>query len=270
MTDFRTNTPPVVLSIAGSDSSSGAGIQADLKSITANGAYACTAITAVTAQNTQGVTHITPLDTSIVAAQIDAIFNDFNVSSVKIGMLATPEITQVVIDKLIQYHAKNIVVDPILLSTKGQVLLSEAAITLCKNKLFPFSVLVTPNLPEFYALSISNDIKIKRDILNLALTTFGCEWLLVKGGHSDDEKYCTDILVHTSGVYSITSPRITSMNTHGTGCTLSSAIATYLAHGQNMLDSVTKAKHYLSDCLLRAQNQRLGSGCGPLDHFILN
>ncbi|MEZ8140465.1 bifunctional hydroxymethylpyrimidine kinase/phosphomethylpyrimidine kinase [Enterovibrio sp. FF113] len=266
-------TPPVVLSIAGSDSSAGAGIQADLKTISANGGYACTVITAVTAQNTQGVYDVCPLSPASVAAQIDAIFADFNVAAVKIGMLANVDIAKVVVDKLTMYAAKNVVVDPVMLSTSGRELLCEEAIAYCKAHLYPLATLLTPNIPEFMALTGNIELNDftqtshNENVYELARQQLGCQWLLIKGGHGVDPALSTDQLVGQHYIQCFSAPRIQSRNTHGTGCTLSSAIATSLAKGMSMAEAVEHSKRYLTLAIINASHLELGQGHGALQHF---
>ncbi|WP_028022560.1 bifunctional hydroxymethylpyrimidine kinase/phosphomethylpyrimidine kinase [Enterovibrio calviensis] len=260
-------SPSVVLTIAGSDSSAGAGIQADLKTISAHEGYACTVITAVTAQNTLGVNDVLALPASLVASQIDAIFSDFNVSAVKIGMLANIEIARVVVERLLAHRAKNIIVDPVMLSTSGRELLSDEAVSFCKEHLYPISTLLTPNLPELEALTGFGKSLEVTSTAQKARQQLGCEWLLIKGGHGDDPHHSTDYLVGADTTTKYCSPRIASRNTHGTGCTLSSAIATLLAQGHSMDESVNQAKQYLSHAIVGASQQNLGQGHGPLRHF---
>ncbi|MDD1792197.1 bifunctional hydroxymethylpyrimidine kinase/phosphomethylpyrimidine kinase [Enterovibrio sp. ZSDZ42] len=266
MTSIPTS-PPVILTIAGSDSSAGAGIQADLKTISANNGYACTVITAVTSQNTQGVYDVFSLPPPLVASQINAIFSDFNVAAVKVGMLANIEITRVVVEQLLAHKAKNIVVDPVMLSTSGRELLSHEAVSYCKEHLYPISTVLTPNLPELEALTELTGTKSLTKTTQKARQQLGCEWLLIKGGHSDDPTHSTDYLIGADSARSFSSPRIQSRNTHGTGCTLSSAIATFLAQGHSVEASVDKAKQYLSNAIVNARHQKLGKGHGPLGHF---
>ncbi|WP_407333785.1 bifunctional hydroxymethylpyrimidine kinase/phosphomethylpyrimidine kinase [Enterovibrio sp. 27052020O] len=267
------HSPPIVLSIAGSDSSAGAGIQADLKTISAIGGYACTVITAITAQNTQGVKDVLPLSPTIVSAQIDAIFDDFDIAAVKIGMLANIDIVKVVVEKLLHYQPNNIIVDPVMLSTSGKRLLCEQAVSYCKAHLYPLTTLLTPNLPEFEALTgYGNGVEGQgtpdnHHAFEIARAHLGCEWLLIKGGHSVDAAQSTDKLIGHNSTHCFSTPRIQSRNTHGTGCTLSSAIATFLAKGAPMPKAVELGKDYVTRAIADASQLKLGKGHGPLQHF---
>lgn len=263
------DTPKVTLTIAGSDSCAGAGIQADLKSIAANGGYGCSVITAVTAQNTQGVSHIHPVPAKIVRAQIDAVFNDMTVSAVKIGMLANQEIANVVVDALIHHQAQNVVCDPVMLSTSGRQLLSDEAIHFCREHLFPLCTLVTPNYPEYQTLTAGKGRLTHMSLLKES-QRLGSEWLLVKGGHVTHTDCADDWLVESGKAVTVfSSPRIATQNAHGTGCTLSSAIATLLAQGSGVPEATEQAKSYLCESLEKAQHWALGKGHGPLNHFWL-
>lgn len=263
----QTDTPKVILTIAGSDSSAGAGIQADLKTIVANGGYACSVITAVTAQNTRGVIESYPLPPDLVKAQIEAIFSDFNVAAVKIGMLGTAAIVKAVIAALKKHHARNIVCDPVMLSTSGKTLLEQEGVALCRKELFPICTLITPNLPEFAALT-GLEMPLTDSMLTASRETLGSRWLLVKGGHTETADYVSDWLVGESNEISqFNAQRIETRNSHGTGCTLSSAIATNLAKGLPMPEAVRLAKTYLTTCLAAGAHWQLGDGHGPMNHF---
>ena len=252
-----------VLTIAGSDSSGGAGIQADIKTITAHKMYAMSAITALTAQNTMGVDAIYEVSSEFVGKQIDSVFNDIVPDSVKIGMVSSTEIIEVIANKLSEYKAKNIVVDPVMVSTSGSRLISEDAKDALVNKLMPLATLVTPNIPEAEVLSGMKieDIEDMKDAAELIYQKCGVS-VLVKGGHLVCD--ATDVLCDKGEISIISSKRIDNPNTHGTGCTLSSAIACALAGGNVLKDAVVDAKKYLSGALEAGLD--IGKGSGPLEH----
>ena len=260
---------PVVLSIAGSDSSGGAGIQADIKTISALGAYAATAITAVTAQNTMGVTAVQGISPDIVKAQLDAVFCDLHVRAVKIGMLYSSEIIEVVADALKKYQPDNVVLDPVMISTSGSKLIANDAIAAMVSHLMPLSTIVTPNRLEA-ALIAGIKLSGITDVLEAAerFIGMGCNAVLIKGGdfifdNSDDYLYTSD-----DEVQIFKTPRIQSPNTHGTGCTLSSAIATMLAMGEPLNEAVDKAKAYITKAIESGKNVTVGKGHGPVNHFF--
>lgn len=251
------------LSIAGSDPSGGAGIQADLKTMTMNGVYAMCAITALTVQNTLGVTNILEVGPEFLGQQIDAVFQDIRPDAVKVGMVSSAGLIRVIAQKLRQYGAENVVVDPVMVSTSGSRLLESDAAAALREELFPLAAVVTPNIPEAQALS-GRDIHTPEDMEAAAKAvgdTYGCA-VLCKGGHSlndaNDYLYCQG-----QGRWFL-GQRIGNPNTHGTGCTLSSAIAANLAKGQDLETAVATAKEYLSGAL--AAMLDLGHGSGPLDH----
>ncbi|KAI93632.1 hydroxymethylpyrimidine kinase [Rhodomicrobium udaipurense JA643] len=260
---------PAALSIAGSDSSGGAGIQADLKTFAALGVYGATAITAITAQNTQGVTavHLVPGD--IVAAQIDAVFADLNVRAVKTGMLGGAEQIEATADRL-RHWAGGVpmVVDPVMVSTSGARLLEPLAMRALIERLFPLADLITPNLAEAAALL---DVSIARTDEEIAvqarrLHALGPRAVLIKGGHAGGAT-ATDVLFDGAQVRRFIAPRVPTRNTHGTGCTLSSAIAAHLAQGLPLAAAVEAAKAYLQGALLAGDAFRIGDGAGPVAHF---
>ncbi|MDR3120307.1 MAG: bifunctional hydroxymethylpyrimidine kinase/phosphomethylpyrimidine kinase [Clostridiales bacterium] len=254
-----------ILTIAGSDCSGGAGIQADIKTITAHKMYAMSVITALTAQNTLGVTAISEATPEFVGRQLDAVFTDIFPDAVKIGMVASAAIIEVIAQKLRAYKAVNVVVDPVMVSTSGSRLISDDAKLALQNLLFPLAAVVTPNIPEAAALSgleITNEAEMVRAGALLA-KNFGVA-VLVKGGHKVND--ATDYLcANDESVKAIAGERIDNPNTHGTGCTLSSAIACGLADGKGMEESVRAAKRYLTGALNAQLN--LGRGAGPLDHM---
>ncbi len=256
------------LTIAGSDSSGGAGIQADIKTITMNGVYAMSAITALTAQNTLGVRAILDLPPEFLKDQLDAVFEDIFPDSVKIGMVSSSKLIDVIANRLKFYNAKNIVVDPVMVATSGSALIKTDAIKTLISELLPIATLVTPNIPEAEVLS-GMKIEGKEDMIKAAKhigENYGCS-VLLKGGHNIND--ANDLLYENGRLVWFDGKRIDNPNTHGTGCTLSSAIASNLAKGLSLVESVKKAKKYISDAL--AEGLDLGKGAGPMKHnFILN
>ena len=258
---------PRVLSIAGSDSSGGAGIQADLKTMAALGCYGMTAITALTAQNTQGVRAIHGVPPQMLRDQIDAVVEDVGVDAVKIGMLHAPEIVLTLAAAIDRHALKNVVLDPVMVATSGAVLIDNPAIALLVRELFPRSMLVTPNLDET-ALLVGRSVRNPDDMERAAheLLTKGAHAVLIKGGHLAGDTVI-DLLLTAEGVtHWMQAPRIYSGNTHGTGCTLSSAIAAALALGQPLLESVETARAYVRAALLAGAKVKTGRGSGPLNH----
>lgn len=253
------------LTIAGSDSSGGAGIQADLKTFSALGVFGMSAITAITAQNTLGVMAICELDESIIAAQIAAVFDDIDVGAVKIGMLSSAEITNTVAASLHKYHAKSIVVDPVMVSKSGSRLLKSDAITALKQQLFPLADIVTPNLyeaEEIVGFSVSNRKEMEaaaREIFEL-----GPKYVIVKGGHLEGAP--CDVLFDGDGFTYLENERINTIHTHGTGCTFSSAIAAGLAKGLSVEQAVKQAKSYITGAIQHGFS--IGHGVGPTHHFF--
>ena len=251
------------LTIAGSDCSGGAGIQADLKTMTMNGVYAMSAITALTAQNTTGVRGIQESTPDFLKQQLDAVFEDIYPDAVKIGMVASTELIRVITDRLRHYGAKNVVVDPVMVATSGAALMKTDAVETLIAELLPISTLVTPNISEAEVLS---GMKIEREEDMVAAAkkigdNFRCA-VLLKGGHSIND--ANDLLYADGELTWFAGKRIPNPNTHGTGCTLSSAIAANLAKGFTLTESVRRAKAYISDAL--AAMLDLGSGSGPMDH----
>ena len=259
-------TKSKILIIAGSDSSGGAGIQADIKTVTALGSYAMTAITAVTAQNTRGVKKITPIPTKNIQKQITMVLDDIGANGVKIGMLHNTSIIKCVYSILRKYKLKNIVLDPVMISKSGTKLINNSAIRYLKKLLLPMSNLVTPNIPEAEALtgySISNKkemIKAAKKILNM-----GSENVLLKGGHLKN-KMIFDILATKQGIKVFTKRKIRTKNTHGTGCTLSSALATCLSQKKNIVKSCEISIRYVDKAIASAPGY--GKGFGPLNHLV--
>ena len=251
------------LTIAGSDSSGGAGIQADIKTMMANGVYAMSAITALTAQNTTGVTAILNVTPEFLAQELDAVFTDIYPDAVKIGMVSESELIRTIAARLKQYGAKNIVVDPVMVATSGAKLICDEAVDILKTELFPLASVLTPNIPETEVLT-GRLVRSAEDMVEAArqiAETYHCA-VLVKGGHKLND---ANDLLYTDGSYRwFNGKRIDNPNTHGTGCTLSSAIASNLAKGLSMEVSVERAKEYISGALSAMLN--LGQGSGPMDH----
>jgi hydroxymethylpyrimidine/phosphomethylpyrimidine kinase len=256
-----------VLSIAGSDSGGGAGIQADLKTFSALGCYGMTAITALTAQNTCGVRAIHGVPPQMLRDQIDAVVEDIGVNAVKIGMLNTPEIVNTVADAIDRHALKNVVFDPVMIATSGAVLIDQTAMDVLVRELFPRVAVITPNLDEA-ALLVGHPLNSAEDMEEAALTLLaqGARAVLLKGGHLPGETVI-DLLVTNAGDRCwMKASRIHSPNTHGTGCTLSSAMAAYLALGASLLDAVQGARAYVRDALQAGSQVRTGRGSGPLNH----
>ena len=251
------------LTIAGSDSCGGAGIQADIKTMTANGVYAMSAVTALTAQNTTGVTAISEVTPLFLEQQLDAVFSDIFPDAVKIGMVSSAALIEAIAEKLIAYKAKNIVVDPVMAATSGARLIDQRAVETLKSKLLPLAALITPNIPEAEILS-GTAVKNEADMLTAARKISDCCGcaVLLKGGHSIND--ANDLLYANGKLTWFDGKRIDNHNTHGTGCTLSSAIAANLAKGFTLAESVQRAKDYISGAL--AAMLDLGEGSGPMNH----
>ncbi|HJC43115.1 MAG TPA: bifunctional hydroxymethylpyrimidine kinase/phosphomethylpyrimidine kinase [Candidatus Mediterraneibacter gallistercoris] len=251
------------LTIAGSDSSGGAGIQADIKTMTANGVFAMSAITALTAQNTTGVTGIMEVSPEFLKEQIDCIFTDIRPDAVKIGMVSSAELITAIAEKLTEYHAENIVVDPVMVATSGAKLISDDAIDTLKERLLPMADVLTPNIPEAEVLS-GMEVRTEEDMIKAAekiSENYHCA-VLLKGGHQLND--ANDLLYRNGSYRWFYGKRIDNPNTHGTGCTLSSAIASNLAKGFDMDTSVERAKAYISGALGAMLD--LGKGSGPMNH----
>ena len=258
-------TMRTALSIAGSDSSGGAGIQADMKTMSAHGVYAMTAITALTAQNTTGVTGILEVTPEFLSMQLDAVFTDIFPDAVKIGMVSSAALIRVIARKLTDYRARHIVVDPVMVATSGSKLIQDEAIDTLKHELLPLAELVTPNIPEAEILS-GMEIRCPQDMEQAARAiseTYHCA-VLLKGGH--DLNDANDLLYKDGASTWFHGKRIDNPNTHGTGCTLSSAIASNLACGMELEDAVRSAKAYISGALAAMLN--LGKGRGPMNHLF--
>lgn len=263
----KMKTYRTALSIAGSDCSGGAGIQADIKTMSAFGVYAMTAITAITVQNTLGVTDVQGIRPDIVAGQIDAVYRDIRPDAVKIGMLFSPDIVAAVADALERNKARNIVLDPVMIATSGDPLIDDEAIELIKRRLLPMSRIITPNVNEARALSGTDDTALQIK----ALRALGAHDILLKGGDkSSDSGASTDYLSleGSDNIMRLSNERVNTANTHGTGCTLSSAIASCLALGMSMRDSVIAAKEYISAALRNGADVTIGHGHGPVNHLF--
>lgn len=258
-------SPPVALTIAGSDSGAGAGIQADLKTFAALGVYGVTVLTAVTAQNTIGVRAVEEIEPHIVTAQLDAVAEDFSIAALKTGMLANVSIITAVAAGVRRHRLSHIVVDPVMVAKSGDRLLREEAVSALRTLVLPLADLVTPNLPEAEVLagrpihSIADRVEAARAIIQL-----GARAVVIKGGHAEDDPVL-DLLVEASAVHEFRAPRIRTTSTHGTGCTFSAAITAGLAQGLEPRAAVAQAKRYVSLALERAEP--LGHGHGPLGHF---
>lgn len=263
-----TKRTPISLTIAGSDSGGGAGIQADLKAFSALSVYGASVITAVTAQNTMAVTAVHEIPADVVRAQIDAVLQDLRPETVKIGMLFSPEIVHVVADALADYE-RAVVLDPVMIAKSGDALLQDAAIAALIEALIPRADLLTPNLPEaarLLGMSEALDLE-QAETQGRALLALGPKAVLMKGGHSDS-RICTDLLlVKGEETVQLSAPRVDTHNTHGTGCTYSASIAACLAKGQTMPDAVRSAHSYLQKAINAADQLDIGAGHGPVHHF---
>lgn len=256
------------LTIAGSDSGGGAGIQADIKTMSSLGVFATSVVTAITAQNTKEVNDILPIPPSIVESQINTVFSDIEISSVKIGMLGDGELIKTIKKSLTNVKAKNIVLDPVMITKAGVKLIDDENIDTLKNELFPMVDIITPNMHEACEILKCDMPNTIDDVKNMAreLHKFGSKYVLVKGGHGNFDD-CIDILYDGNDFYEFSLPRINTKNTHGTGCSLSSAIASHMAIGHNIVDAVDLAKKYIYNAILNSDKLNVGKGCGPLMHF---
>ena len=258
----------VAVTIAGSDSSGGAGIQADLKTFAALGVYGASVITALTAQNTRGVTAIHDVPPGFIAAQIDAVFSDLDVGAVKIGMLSQVAAIEAVAEGLKRHRAKNIVLDPVMVATSGDRLLAPDAIDALRSELIPRALIVTPNLPEAAALTGATLARneAEMEVQAREILTLGARTVLIKGGHGTGDE-SVDLLIGQGEVVRLSAKRIATKNTHGTGCTLSSAIAAGLAKGLDFITAAQEAKAYVTAAIADADQLNIGHGHGPLHHF---
>lgn len=258
----------IAVSIAGSDSSGGAGLQADLKTFSARGVYGATIITALTAQNTLGVQAIHNVPADFVSSQMDSVFSDLSVNAVKIGMVSEANIILAISAGLQKHHVRNIVLDPVMVATSGDVLLNHQAIDSLRQKLLPLARIVTPNLPEAAKLLDTTIAQSETEMLEQAknILSLGPEAVLVKGGHGQGDT-SVDVLVTHDATRTFSAPRIQTRHTHGTGCTLAAAIAAELAKGAALYDAVAHAKTYLTSALQHADTLHIGHGAGPVHHF---
>lgn len=261
-------TTPVALTIAGSDSSGGAGIQADLKTFAALGVYGASVITALTAQNTRGVTGIHAVPAEFVTAQVDAVFSDLEIGAVKIGMVAQVTSIDAIAAALSRWASRHVVLDPVMVATSGDRLLASEAVDALRTKLIPLATVITPNLPEAAALLDEPVAASEAEIESQGrrLLSLGCRAVLVKGGHGEGAE-SIDYLVGTDTTIALAAPRVATKNTHGTGCSLSSAIAAGLAKGEGLESAARNAKAWISAAIAAADRFSVGHGHGPIHHF---
>ncbi|WP_252177387.1 bifunctional hydroxymethylpyrimidine kinase/phosphomethylpyrimidine kinase [Endozoicomonas sp. 4G] len=265
-----TNETPIALTIAGSDSGGGAGIQADLKAFSALGAYGCSVITALTAQNTQGVQGIFDIEPAFIRAQLDSVFSDLAIKAVKVGMLSQPQVITAVADTLTHHRPAYLVVDPVMVATSGDVLLQQAAIETLKQSLLPKASLITPNLHEA-AVLLDRPMPENQDQMIAMvepLLALGSRAVLLKGGHlGGNHDKAVDFYHDGTSLHRLESNWIKTSNTHGTGCTLSSAITALLARGYTMSEAIPEAKKYIAQAIAHADKLNIGQGNGPVHHF---
>ena len=262
-------TPTIVLTIAGSDSSGGAGIQADIKTISAMGSYAASVITSVTAQNTLGVQTIHPIPSDMVRQQIESVMDDLHPKAIKIGMVCDKDIALTIAESICKYQPRWVVYDPVMVSTSGHKLMTDDTIDIIRQKLIPQATLITPNLHEAKILlgnSLKDEDEMKKGA-ELLGKTYRCS-VLIKGGHLGSDEMC-DILYDTTEkqCFCYHAPKIESRNLHGTGCTLSSAIATKLSQGHPLKEAIALAKDYVTKAIDASKNMHIGKGHGPMWHF---
>jgi hydroxymethylpyrimidine/phosphomethylpyrimidine kinase len=260
---------PIVISIAGSDPSGGAGVQADLKTFSALGAYGGAVITALTAQNTRRVSGVHDVPAPFVALQIDTVFEDLRVDAVKIGMVSSSEIARAVAGSLRRHSARNVVLDPVMIAKSGDALLDPGAVAAVRDELVPIADVITPNLPEAGVLlgsAAPTSLGEMRDAAR-ALHDLGPGCVYLKGGHLEGDRQGTDVVYDGTMIVELTGPRIRTRNTHGTGCTLSSAIAALLPQRASALDAMRDAKAYLAGAIAASDTLGVGGGHGPVHHF---
>lgn len=263
-------TIPNIVSIAGVDPSGGAGVLADVKAISALGGYACAVIAALTAQNTRAVTGVLPITADFVTEQLDTLFSDVRIDAVKIGMLADPAVIEAVADALERYRPKFVVLDPVMVAKSGDRLLPDDCIEVLKSRLIPLATVLTPNLPEAAALLGQEEITQASEMASLAKALVALmrpgAWVLLKGGHLTQENV-PDLLTDGQASYWLDSPRVKTKNTHGTGCTLSSALAALLPQTADVPEAMREAKRYIFEAIAAADDLQVGSGHGPVHHF---
>ena len=266
---MKTYTYPSVLAIAGFDGSGGAGIQADIKTISALGSYATTVLTALPVQNTQGVLNIYPIPIEAVGEQIEAIMDDIMPAAIKIGMVHTPELVATIAKTLEKYPKVPIVFDPVMVATSGHRLIEEATISALSKQLLPIATIITPNMDEA-ALLANIEVKTLEDMRFAGeyILGMGCNSVLMKGGHQETERITSLFFDLNEGCVPFESTKIRTNNTHGSGCSLSSAIATYLAQGETLFNAVASGQSYVHDAIDHGKNVRTGKGNGPLNHFF--
>ena len=260
---------PIALTIAGSDSGGGAGIQADLKTFSALGTYGCSVITALTAQNTIGVQGIYDIPPAFIRQQLDSVFSDLKVTAAKVGMLSQADVIATVVQALSDYPLEHLVVDPVMVATSGDVLLQQTAIDHLRDTLIPKATLITPNLPEAAVLLDCPKPESLTEMMAMVepLLALGAGAVLLKGGHCAHNGLAVDLFHDGNSLHQLESPWINTRNTHGTGCTLSSAITALLAQGQPLTGAVERAKKYISDAIAHADQLHIGAGHGPVHHF---
>lgn len=260
---------PTVLTIAGFDGSGGAGIQADIKTISALGCYATSVLTALPVQNTQGVRNIFPIPVEAVSEQIESILDDIFPDAIKIGMVHTPELVETIVETLGRYKKVPVVFDPVMVATSGHRLIEEETIQTIIEKLFPISDIITPNMDES-AILANMDVKTLDDmkIAGERIKEFGCKHILLKGGHQTTEKITSLFYNDTNDFQTFESLKLNTKNTHGSGCTLSSAIASFIAQGNSVDKAVELAQNYVSEAIYHGRDVKTGKGNGPLNHFF--
>ncbi len=265
---MNSTTSAIAVTIAGSDSGGGAGIQADLKTFSALGVYGASVIAALTAQNTKGVTAVHDVPADFVAAQIDAVFSDLAVGAVKIGMLSQPAVIEAVADGLARWRQTKVVLDPVMVATSGDRLIAPEAVEVLKRVLIPRALVITPNLAEAGALLDAPPARTEAEmrVQGERLLALGARAVLIKGGHGEAAE-SVDLLVAPGAVTRLAAARIATKNTHGTGCTLSAAIAAGLAKGLDLSAAARAAKDYVSAAIAASQRLTIGSGHGPVHHF---
>ncbi|WP_043530957.1 bifunctional hydroxymethylpyrimidine kinase/phosphomethylpyrimidine kinase [Litchfieldella xinjiangensis] len=269
MTDSFASRPPNVLTIAGSDPCGGAGIQADLKAFSALGAYGTSVITALTAQNTRGVTGVHPVPASFIAEQLETLLDDVAIDAVKIGMVASRDVAETIRSILTRHRPRWIVLDPVMVAKSGDILVDDAGLHAVRDILVPLADVITPNLPEAAVLldTRTPDSPDAMEALLPSLLALGARHVLLKGGHLRSGERCPDLLAGPDGTHWLDGPRIATDNLHGTGCSLSSAIAACLAHDDAVPSAVARAKQWLSEALEASTRLDVGRGHGPVHHF---
>jgi hydroxymethylpyrimidine/phosphomethylpyrimidine kinase len=262
-------TYPSVLTIAGFDGSGGAGIQADIKTFSALGCYATSVLTALPVQNTQGVRNIYPIPIEAVADQLEAVLDDIFPKAIKIGMVHTSQLVEVIINTLKKYPKVPIVFDPVMVATSGHRLIEEETVATIIEKLFPIADIITPNMDEA-AILAGMEVKTLNEMLAAGekILKYGCKNILLKGGHQETSRITSLLISENQEVISYETEKFITDNTHGSGCTLSSAVAAYMARGENLKDAVAKAQQYVFEAIKNGKDAITGKGNGPLNHFF--